>query len=319
MSRVEDIFNGIKTGACRHIDGTNPKVHLPQDTAVFLEDPEAMPIVSVNAYLGYRAIKKGLDDGANIVICGRVSDASPVIAAAAWWHQWSETDYDELAGALIAGHIIECSTYATGANFAGAHRYPMDQLTRPGLPIAEVSANGECVVTKYDALGGIVTADTVKSQLLYEIQGSIFLHSDVKADLTNVQVDQESRDRVHVFSVRGFPPPPTTKLAVFYHGGYQCELLINANGYATDWKYNFQEAQLRYKLAEWNLADKFDVLDFQRVGKPMEGPENQLASTTYMRIFAQAKSAETLDRLLQAWLFNGMAHFSGMRPDERSS
>ena len=271
-----------------------------------------MPIVSANAYLGYRAIKKGLDEGADIIICGRVADASPVIGAAAWWHQWTPSDYDQLAGALIAGHLIECSTYITGANFSGSYKYAVKDLMNLGLPIVEIAADGESVVTKHPRLNGIVTADTVKCQLLYELQGNIYLNSDVKADIANVKVVDEAKDRVHVSGVKGYPPPATTKLAVFYRGGYQCEMLINATGYATSWKFDYQEAQLRTKLEEWGLLDKIDVLDFQRVGLPMENPDSQLASTTYLRIFAQAKYVAVLGRLLEAWVFNGMAHFAGM-------
>ena len=311
MNRVGQILDGIRSGTYRHIDKENPEVRLAENTLAFVDDPDDMPIVCANAYLGYRAIKKGLDAGADIIICGRVSDTSPVIAAAAWWHQWSETDYDLLAGALVAGHLIECSTYVTGANFAGGYQYPVEALMDLGLPIVEVFPDGQCVVTKHEALKGLVTSDTVKCQLLYEIQGNIFLHSDVKADLANVTVTQESVNRVRVSGVSGHPPPSTTKLAVFYQGGYQCEILVNANGYATDWKYDFHEAQLRSKLEEWDLIDKFDVLDFQRVGRPMENPDSQLASTTCMRIFAQAKTVNTLKGLLDAWLYNGMAHFAG--------
>ena len=93
-----------------HLDKENANIQLAKDTKAFLDDQGGMPIVSANAYLGIRAIRKGLEEGADIIICGRVADASPVIGAAAWWHNWAETDYDALAGALIAGHLIECST-----------------------------------------------------------------------------------------------------------------------------------------------------------------------------------------------------------------
>ncbi|EMD91411.1 hypothetical protein COCC4DRAFT_188618 [Bipolaris maydis ATCC 48331] len=312
MHKVDEILSSIKAGTYSHLDKANAEVQLADNSLSFLDDPKNMPIVCANAYLGYRAIKKGLDEGADIVICGRVADASPVIAAAAWWHQWDTTNYDELAGALIAGHLIECSTYVTGANFAGAYKYQVKDLMNLGLPIVEILANGECVMTKHEALNGIMTADTVKCQLLYELQGNIYLNSDVKADINHIKVVQEAKERVHVSGVKGYPPPPTTKLAVFYRGGYQCEMVMNATGYATDWKYDYQEAQIRSKLEEWDLTKHFDILDFQRVGRPMENPDCQLASTTYLRIFAQAKDAGTLGKLLQAWMYNGMAHFAGM-------
>lgn len=107
LDRAYDLLGTSTNEKLRHLDNTNANVQLANDTKAFLDDRGGMPIVSANAYLGIRAIRRGLDEGADIVICGRVADASPVIAAAAWWHGWAETDYDELAGALIAGHLIE--------------------------------------------------------------------------------------------------------------------------------------------------------------------------------------------------------------------
>ncbi|EFY95317.1 DUF1446 domain protein [Metarhizium robertsii] len=312
MQKVHSILPDAATASKIHLDSANKHVQLAEDALSFLQDPEHMPIVAANAYLGYRAIKRALDEAADIIICGRVADASPVLAAAAWWHGWEETDYDELAGALVAGHLIECSTYATGGNFSGAYKYPVDALINLGPPIAEVAHQGECVITKHEELGGFVTPDTVRCQLLYELQGNIYLNSDVKADLGGVKVQpQAAKNRVHVSGVRGHPPPPTTKLAVFYKGGYQLEILMNACGYATDHKWDVQEAQVKSKLDEWGLLDSLDVLDFQRVGTPQENPVSQLASTTYMRIFAQAKDRSVCRAVAGAWNFVFMSHFPG--------
>ena len=110
LDRAYDILGTSSDEKLPHLDGENSNVQLAKDSKAFLENKTQHPIVSANAYLGIRAIRKGLDEGADIIICGRVADASPVIGAAAWWHSWAETDYDELAGALIAGHLIECST-----------------------------------------------------------------------------------------------------------------------------------------------------------------------------------------------------------------
>ncbi|CAG9953592.1 unnamed protein product [Clonostachys rosea f. rosea IK726] len=298
--------------ALHHLDHDNPSVTLDHSALSFLQHPDTMPIVSANAYLGYRAIKHGLDQGADIIICGRVADASPVIAAAAWWHAWDPTDYDRLAAALVGGHLIECSTYVTGGNFSGAYRYPAETFVNLGLPIVEVAGDGVCVVTKTEGTGGLVTADTVKCQFLYELQGDVYLNSDVKADVSGVKVKEVAKDRVRVEGVRGFPPPPTTKLAVFYRGGYQNELLLNASGYATSHKWDVQELQVREKLREWQVLDKLDVLDFQRVGVPMENPDSQLASTTYMRIFAQSRDKRVVSMVAAAWNFTFMTHFAGM-------
>lgn len=312
LPRVSTLLNQNAAQRLPHLDDPNPNVRLAPGSETFMQDPEGMPIVSANAYLGIRAIRLGLDQGADIVICGRVSDASPVMAAAAWWHGWPEdAAYDELAGGLVAGHLIECSTYITGGNFAGFHRYPVDQLLNLGLPIVEIDHAGNSVVTKHEALNGLVTEDTVKCQLLYELQGNEYLNSDVKADLSHVQISEQAQNRVLVSGIRGRPPPPTTKLAVFYRGGYQAELLINATGYATSKKWDMQEAQLRSKLEEWGELENLDVLDFQRVGVPAQNPQCQLASTTFLRIFAQARNPKTIEMVGKAWSFNAMAHFPG--------
>lgn len=224
LSRAYDLLGTAEQEKLPHLDKENANIQLAKDTKAFLAEKETMPIVSANAYLGIRAIRRGLDEGADIVICGRVADASPVIAAAAWWHRWKDEDFDELAGALIAGHLIECSTYITGANFAGFHQYETNDLLNLGLPIVEVEANGECTVTKHESLNGYVTADTVKCQLLYELQGNIYLNSDVKADIKHIRIEEEARNRVRVTGVKGHPPPPTTKLAVFHRAGYQVSM-----------------------------------------------------------------------------------------------
>jgi hypothetical protein len=311
MHKVHDILGNAASEPVTHLDQDNANVKLSKDAFAFMEDPDNMPIVAANAYLGYRAIKKGLDEGADIIICGRVSDASPVIAAAAWWHGWQDTDYKSLAGALIGGHLVECSTYVTGANFSGAYKRDVQDFVGIGLPVIEIDRHGECVVTKHESLKGFVTPDTVKCQLLYELQGNLYLNSDVAADISEIEIHEISKNRVHVSGVRGLPPPPTTKLAVFYRGGYQSEILINACGYATDHKWAIQEAQIRDTLKRWGVLEKLDVLDFQRVGVPMNNPDSQLASTTYMRIFAQAKQEAIVKTVPGAFGFNFMAHFAG--------
>jgi hypothetical protein len=126
---------------------------------------------------------------------GRVSDASPVVAAAWWWHGWADSDYDQLSGSLIAGHLIECSGYATGGNFSEFYKFPQEQLLDIGFPIAEIHDDGSSVITKHDNTRGFVTADIVKCQLLYEIQGDIYLNSDCQAELQNIQVKEIGKHR----------------------------------------------------------------------------------------------------------------------------
>lgn len=166
-------------------------------------------------------------------------------------------------------------------------------------------------MTKHKALPGIVTEDTVKCRLLYELQENMYLNSDVKADITHVCVIEESRNRVHVSGAKGYPPPPTTKLAVFHKAGFQAKGTINTTGYATSEKFHFQEAQMRSKLEEWGDLEEFDVLDSQKIGMPEKNPHFQLASTTCHRIFAQVKHATTVGKVALALMYNGMPYFEG--------
>jgi hypothetical protein len=158
-------------------------------------------MVSAHAYLGARGIVHGLRAGADIIICGRVADASPAIAAAWYWHDWDEADYDRLAGALVAGHLIECSAYVTGGNFSGFDRYDIEDLVEPGFPIAEIDSDGTCVVTKHPGTKGMVTTDTVRCQFLYELQGTVYLNSDVNAYIGGVVVEDVGKDRYVIFFV----------------------------------------------------------------------------------------------------------------------
>ncbi|KAK8101800.1 hypothetical protein PG999_012174 [Apiospora kogelbergensis] len=309
---VRELLRPDAQGRLPHLDAENTEVKFADGTASFLDDPRKK-IVAANAYLGCRAIRAGLDAGADIIICGRVADASPVMGAAAWWHGWCDGDFDRLAGALVAGHLIECSYYVTGGNFAGFDEHDVGRdLLGIACPIAEVDAGGACVVTKHEALRGVVTEETVKCQLLYELQGNVYLNSDVKADLAHVAVRRVGDSRVHVSGVKGYPPPPTTKLAVFYRGGYQGEHTVNAVGYATPQKYDLLEAQVRSQLRKWKCEKDIDVLDFQCVGVPQTNPQSQLQATTYLRIFVQAATAEAVRRVFAAWTYNFMQHSPGM-------
>ncbi|ORY16636.1 hypothetical protein BCR34DRAFT_661415 [Clohesyomyces aquaticus] len=293
-----------------HLDSDNSEVHYASHTLDLLAKGEK-PVISANVYLGAREIVKGLENGADIIIAGRVADASPVIGAAWFWHSWSDTDYDQLAGALIAGHLIECSGYVTGSNFAGFYEYPLDDLYDIIFGIAEVEKDGTCVITKHDVKKGFVTEDTVKCQFLYELQGNIYLNSDVKAILDGVKVKQEGRDRVRLWGIKGAPPPPTTKLAIFYAAGYQSEIVVNATGYATSEKFDFYERMMKFGLQRKGLLDQFDVLEFQRIGIPEANPKSQLRSTSYLRIFAEAANPNTNLGLASLLGEFAMQHYSG--------
>ncbi|KAF2713517.1 DUF1446-domain-containing protein [Pleomassaria siparia CBS 279.74] len=307
---IEEMRDIRMNGLPPHLDSDNSEVQYDALTLDLFEKSDK-PVVSANVYLGAREILRGLQEGADIIVAGRVADASPVIGAAWFWHGWEETDYDHLAGGLIAGHLIECSGYVTGSNFAGFTEYPLEDLYDITYGIAEVERDGSCVITKHDAKKGFVTEDIVKCQFLYELQGNVYLHSDVKAILDDVQVKGEGKNRVRVWGIKGRPPPPTTKLAIFYRAGYQSEILVNATGYGTAEKFELYESMLRFGLKRLNIADKFDILEFQRIGVPESNPQSQLRSTTYLRIFAEASDPAVNLGLASLLGEFAMQHYSG--------
>src|SRR5882757_7667515 len=144
--------------------------------------------LSANAYLGAWGIVECLNAGADVVVTGRVTDASVIVGPAAAHFDWSRTDYDEIAGAMVAGHVIECSTQATGGNYSLFTE--IADLGRPGFPIAEIRRDGSSVITKHAGTGGAVTIDTVTSQLMYEIQGARYAGPDATVRIDTVEVSQ---------------------------------------------------------------------------------------------------------------------------------
>jgi hypothetical protein len=161
--------------------------------------------LTANAYLGCRGIVECLNAGADVVVTGRVTDASLVVGPAAAHFGWTRDDLDALAGATVAGHVIECGTQATGGNFAFFTE--LADLEHPGFPIAEVAADGSAVITKHDGTGGAVTVDTVKAQQLYEIAGPRYLGPDVTSRFDTITLTDAGTDRVAISGVRGEAPP----------------------------------------------------------------------------------------------------------------
>ena len=185
-------------------------------------------VLTANAYVGGWGITDALNRGADIVITGRVTDAAVVVGPAAWRHGWNRDDWDALAGAVVAGHIIECGAQATGGNYAFFQEVP--GLEHPGFPIAEVAADGSSVITKHPGHGGLVSVGTVTAQLLYEIGGPEYFNPDVTARFDTIKLEQEGPDRVRVSDVRGQPPPPTTKVAMNFAGGLRMTFSLKLTG-----------------------------------------------------------------------------------------
>ncbi|GIF77105.1 acyclic terpene utilization AtuA family protein [Asanoa siamensis] len=195
--------------------GLRPRIAYVEGDALPLPDA-----LTANAYLGAFGIAACLDAGADIVVTGRVTDAALVVGPAAAHHGWSRDDFDALAGATVAGHVIECGAQATGGNFSFFTELP-DGAYRPGFPIAEVAEDGSCVITKHPGTGGAVTVETVTAQLLYEIDAPAYLGPDVVTRLDTAVLRQQGPDRVAITGVRGTPPPPTLKVGVANLGGFR--------------------------------------------------------------------------------------------------
>ena len=148
-------------------------------------------LLTSNVYFGAWGIKEALDRGADVVICLRVTDAALVIGPAAWKFNWERDDYDSLAGALAAGHVIECGQQATGGNYAFFEEVPSFQ--NPGYPIAEIEANGNFTISKHPGTGGLVSVGTVTAQLLYEIGDPAYKNPDVIGHFDSLTIDQVGR------------------------------------------------------------------------------------------------------------------------------
>jgi hypothetical protein len=212
-------------------------------------DREAL---TANAYLGAFGIASCLSAGAGVVVTGRVTDASLVAGPAIAHFGWGRDDLDALAGATVAGHILECGAQATGGNFSFFTELP-DGGRRPGFPIAEVHADGSCVITKHPGTGGAVTVDTVTAQLVYEVGAPAYLGPDVVTHLDTVRLEPEGPDRVRVSGARGTPPPPTVKVGVSTLDGYRNAMTFVLTGLDIEAKAALVRAQLTDAIGKEGL------------------------------------------------------------------
>ncbi|MGA7987978.1 MAG: acyclic terpene utilization AtuA family protein [Candidatus Dormiibacterota bacterium] len=214
--------------------------------------------LTANAYLGAWGIAECIRAGAEVVVTGRVTDASLVVGPAAAYFGWPRDAWDQLAGATIAGHILECGAQATGGNYSFFAEYDM---RRPGFPIAEVAADGSSVITKHPGTGGAVTTETVTAQLLYEIGGPRYLGPDVVTRFDTITLASDGADRVRVSGVRGEPPPATLKVCCNTLAGYRNEVVFVLCGLDIEAKAALVRDQMTAALSarppaqvRWSLA-----------------------------------------------------------------
>jgi len=197
------------------------------ETGDAIRDPGRF--LTANAYLGCWGIVDALERGADIVITGRATDAAIVCGPAAWHHGWSRSDWNQLAGAVVAGHLIECSSQVTGGNYSFFKEVP--RIEHIGFPWAEIASDGSCVIGKHDdSTGGLVSIGTVTSQALYEIGGPRYLGPDVTTRFDTIQLEQSAPNRVRVFGVQGEPPPDTLKVCMNREGGYRNDMRVALAG-----------------------------------------------------------------------------------------
>ena len=224
---------GVVTG-----DDVLPVVSARPEEFPHLDTGEALgrrAALTANAYLGGEPVSAALAAGADVVITGRITDAALVIGPAAWWHGWSYADaaagdpvaLDRLAGAVAAGHVIECGAQATGGNYSFFTEVPSWPA---GFPIAEVAADGSSVITKPTGSGGLVSVGTVTSQLVYEIAGPEYANPDVTALFDTITLAPAGPDRVAISGVRGAPAPERLKVAVNIFAGFRNTMSLVLTG-----------------------------------------------------------------------------------------
>jgi hypothetical protein len=244
--------------------------------------------LTANAYLGAWGIAEALRAGADVVVTGRVTDASLVVGPAAAHFGWARDDWDRLAGATVAGHILECGAQATGGNYSFFTE--IDAL-HPGFPLAELHEDGSSVITKHPGSGGAVTVETVTAQLLYEIGGPRYAGPDVTSRFDTIELTPDGNDRVRVSGVRGEPPPPTTKVCLNHLGGFRNSMTFVLTGLDIDAKAALVreqvESALEQKPAEihWSLA---------RTDRP--GASAQEEASAFLRVSVKDPKPDAVGR-----------------------
>ncbi|MCG8335428.1 MAG: DUF1446 domain-containing protein [Proteobacteria bacterium] len=248
------------------------------DKNISLKEAQAQSITA-NAYLGGFGITEALEQEADIVVGGRLADAALVMGPAAWKFGWSKTDWDRLAGAATAGHIIECGAQATGGNYSFIHEVP--SFNNVGFPIAEIHNDGSFVITKHPETGGLVSVGTVTAQLLYEVREPKYLTPDVAARFDTIQISQQADDRVEVKGVQGEPPPPTTKVCINNMGGYKNSMTFVLTGLEIEEKARIVEETLFEALGGKNQFQKVDV---QLIRSDKENPNSNEEANAHLKV-----------------------------------
>ncbi len=245
--------------------------------------------LTANAYLGGFGIAECLRAGADVVVTGRVTDASLVVGSAAAHFGWGREDFDALAGATAAGHVIECGPQATGGNYSFFREH---DVRHPGFPIAEIHADGTSVITKHPGTGGAVTVGTVTAQLLYEVTGARYAGPDVTLRLDSLALSADGPDRVRIAGARGEPPPSTLKVCLNTVGGYRNEVVFVLTGLDIDAKADLVRAQLEQRLSAHPPAE----VKFLLARTDRDDADSEEAASALLRVVVKDPRADVVGR-----------------------
>lgn len=248
------------------------------DKGISLKEAGAQAITA-NAYLGGWGITEALEQGADIVVGGRLADAVLVSGPAAWKFGWQKTDWDRIAGAVTAGHIIECGAQATGGNYSFIHEIP--SFEKVGFPFAEIYKDGSFVISKHPGTGGRVSVGTVTAQLLYEVREPRYLTPDVSARFDTIRIEQEAPDRVRISDVKGEPPPKTTKVCINTMGGHKNSMTFVLTGLEIEEKARIVEETL---FSDLGGKEQFDKVDVQLIRSDKEDPASNEEAHAHLKI-----------------------------------
>ena len=269
-------------------------IHL--DKGITLKDAGAMPITA-NAYLGGWGITKVLSEGADIVVGGRLADAALVSGPSAWKFGWKEDDWDRLAGAYVAGHIIECGAQATGGNYSFFEEVP--SFKNVGYPIAEMHEDGSFVITKHQGTGGLVSVGTVTAQLLYEIREPAYLTPDVKARFDTIHIKQEADNRVVVDGMKGEPPTDSAKVCINNLYGYKNSMTVVLTGLDIEKKAEIVEETIFDLLGG---KDQFAFTDVQLIRIDKENPIHNDEACAHLKLSLMDPDQKKVGKLFSAKL-----------------
>ena len=263
-------------------------VHM--DKNISLKQAGAVPITA-NAYFGGWGIAEALKQGADIVVCGRVADAALAAGPAAWHFKWRQTDWDRLAGAYAAGHVIECGAQATGGNYSFIDEVP--SFRNVGFPIAEIFSDGSFVITKHPDTGGLVSTGTVTAQLLYEIAAPEYLTPDVTVHFDTLTLEDQGNHRVLASGVRGGPPPAAAKVCINTLGGHKNSMTVVLTGLDIEKKAKIVQDTLFDSIGG---KDQFQTVDVQLIRSDKCDPPSNDEAFAFLRITVMDQDAKRASR-----------------------